>query len=251
MTSTLALTAIHAKYSLIETFRTPIAIIGSAVFPTLAFLFFVVPNRAVAQNPEYATQAVISMCVFAVMVGALFSFGLGVAEKREKPWHPYLRTLPAPGVVRVFAEVLSTGLISFVSILPVVAVGGFLTAAEAPWWRILLGLVALALAGLPFMFLGIAIGYSMPMKAAIAVIQIVMFAFAFAGGLFLPPVMFADWLNTLSQFFPSRQARELVIGAVQGGPIEWWVWVGILLWTLGALALALILFRRDEGRRYR
>jgi len=62
--SVLSLTMVHAKYSLIETVRIPIAVIGTVVFPALALLFFVVPQRAVADNPEFATQAIISMSVF-------------------------------------------------------------------------------------------------------------------------------------------------------------------------------------------
>lgn len=248
--SVMRLTLLHAKYGLIETFRVPIAVIGSLVFPALALLFFVVPQRTVADDPEYATQAVISLSVFAVMSNALFSFGLTIAENREKPWDPYLRTLPAPGVARVFAQVISTGTLGVVAIIPVVAVGGLLTAAEAPPWRILAGLIALAAAGLPFMLIGTFIGYALPFKAAIAVVQIVMFAFAFIGGLFIPPVMFAPWLDAISQFTPSRQAREFVIWAVEGGDLAWWVWVGILVWTALSLLVALILFRRDEGRRY-
>jgi ABC-2 type transport system permease protein len=38
---------------------------------------------------------------------------------------------------------------------------------------------------------------------------------------------------------------------VQGGEVQGWVWVGILLWTIALVVLALVLFRRDEGRRYR
>ena len=92
---------------------------------------------------------------------------------------------------------------------------------------------------------------SVAFKAAIAVVQIVMFSFAFIGGLFLPPLFFAPWLDAVSQFTPSRHARELVIWAVQGGRLVWWVWVGILVWTAISLALALLLFRRDQGKRYR
>jgi ABC-2 type transport system permease protein len=248
--SVVRLTLLHAKYGLIETFRVPIAVIGSFVFPALALLFFVVPQRAVADSPEFATQAVISLSVFAVMSNALFSFGLTIAENREKPWDPYLRTLPAPGVARVFAQVISTGALGIVAIIPVVAVGGLLTAAEASPWRILAGLVALAAAGLPFMLIGTSIGYALPFKAAIAVVQIVMFGFAFIGGLFLPPMLFAPWLDAISKFTPSRQARELVIWAVEGGDLSWWMWVGILVWTAVSLLAALALFRRDEGRRY-
>ncbi|PJJ72824.1 ABC-2 type transport system permease protein [Diaminobutyricimonas aerilata] len=249
--SALALTLVHAKYSLLETARVPIAIIGSLVFPALSLLFFVVPNRAVADDPVFATQAVISLSVFAVLANGLFGFGLTIAENREKPWDPYLRTLPAPGISRVLAHVLSTGVLALVSIVPVIVIGGAFTAAEASFGRVLLGMLALAVAALPFMFAGICIGYAMPAKAAIAVVQVVMFGLAFGGGLFLPPQLFAEWLDILSRFLPSRHAREFVVWAVQGGDLEWWVVVGIAAWTIVLLALALVLFRRDEGRRYR
>jgi ABC-2 type transport system permease protein len=249
--SLVRITALHAKYTLLETFRIPIAVIGSLVFPALALLFFVVPNRAVADDPAFATQAVISLAVFAVMSNGLFSFGLTIAENREKPWDPYLRTLPASGVARVLAQVFSTGALGLVAILPVLVVGGLLTAATAPPLRVVAGLIALAISAVPFMLIGICIGYAMPMKAAIAVVQVVMFGLAFGGGLFLPPQIFADWLNAISRFFPTRQAREFVIWAVQGGSLEWWAWVGIIVWTAVLFGLALVLFRRDEGRRYR
>jgi ABC-2 type transport system permease protein len=249
--TTLRLAAVHGKYQLLETMRVPIAIISALAFPALALLFFVVPQEVVAANPLYATQAVVSLSVFAVMSNALFSFGLGIAEDREKPWDPYLRTLPAPGVSRVLGYVFSTGLIGLVAVLPVIAIGGLFTAAEASVGGIVGGVLAIIVSALPFMLIGVCVGYSLPAKAAIAVVQIVMFGFAFAGGLFLPPQMFAPWLDTLSTFFPSRQARELVIWAVQGGDLHPWVWLGMLAWIIGTAALALFLFRRDEGRRFR
>lgn len=249
--SALGLAVLHARYSLLETMRVPIAVIGSLVFPALALVFFVVPQRTVAENPEFATQAVISLSVFAIMSNSLFSFGISISEDREKPWDPYLRTLPVPGISRVLAYVFSIGLMGVAAIIPVIVIGALFTAAQASIPGMLLGLLALTVSALPFMLIGIAIGYSMPSKAAIAVIQIVMFGFAFVGGLFLPPVMFAPWLDTVSKFFSTRQAREFVIWAVQGGELEPWVWVGILAWTAVMLAIALVLFRRDEGRRYR
>lgn len=245
------LVLLHAKYGLIETLRVPMAVIGTVAFPALALLTFVVPQRQIADDPVAATQAVISLSVFAIMSNALFSFGLTIAENREKPWDPFLRTPPAPGIARILAQVLSSGALGMVAILPVVVVGAVLTAAEASVLGIVLGLAALAVSGLPFMFAGISIGYALPFKAAIAVIQIVMFGLAFIGGLFLPPFLFADWLDRVSMATPTRQARELVIAAVEGTAPEWWVWAGIAGWTALLLMLALLLFRRDEGARYR
>lgn len=250
--TTMQLAALHARYSLIETVRIPIAIIGTMVFPALALLFFVVPQSEVANNPLYATQAVISLSVFAIMANSLFSFGITISEDREKPWDPYLRTLPAPGLARILAHIFSTGLLGFVSIFPVVIVGATLTEAQATIPHLLAALVALAICSLPFMLIGTAIGYSMPSKAAIAVVQVVMFGFAFAGGLFLPPVAFADWLDSVSKFFPSRQAREVVIWAGTGdGSLAAWMWLGLIGWMAGTLVLALWLFRRDQGQRFR
>ena len=249
--SVATLSLVHAKYSLLETMRVPISVIGTLVFPTLSLLFFVVPQPAIAQDAEYATQAVISMSVFSVMVGNLFSFGLGIAENRSKPWDPYLRTLPAPGIVRVLGHIFSTGLMSLVALVPLLLVGGLLTAATATPVQLVFGLLAVAVASLPFALLGICIGYAMSMKAAIAVIQVTFFALAFGGGLFLPPALFPDWLNAISQFLPSRMARDFVIWAVEGGDLAPLTWIGLLVWVFGLLAIALVLFRRDEGRRYR
>ena len=249
--STVRLGMLHTKYNLLETVRVPMAVIGPVVFPALSFLFFVVPQRAVVENPEWATQSVIQLAVFAVMANALFGYGLTIAQARETPWEPYLRTLPASGGARMIGQVFATGALGIVAVIPLLVLGAVLTKAEADPAGIALGFLALALTSLPFVFIGIAIGYAMPFKAAIAVIQIVMFGFAFAGGLFLPPQMFAEWLDTLSQFLPSREARELVIWAVQGGELPLLELVGAIVWTVLLVVLCLVLYRRDEGRRYR
>ena len=64
------------------TVRAPMAGPGPVAFPALALLFFVVPQGAVRDDPSAATQSVIAMGVFAIMVGNLFSFGLSIAAAR-------------------------------------------------------------------------------------------------------------------------------------------------------------------------
>jgi len=250
MTSTLALATVHARYNLLETVRIPIAVIGTAVFPSLAFLFFVVPNTQ-GISPAGATQAVIALSVFSLCVGNLFNFGLAIAESREKAWDPYLRTLPATGAARILGHLLATGGLSLVSLLPLVLLGAWLTPATATPLAMLAGLVALAVTALPFMLMGITIGFAMPSKAAIAVIQVLFFTLAFGGGLFLPPHMLPGWLDGISHWLPTRHARELTIWAVQGGELPVWALVGTIAWTVGLAILALVLHRADEGRRYR
>lgn len=248
--SLIRFTALYAKYSLIETYRIPMAWIGNLVFPALALCFFVLPQRSVADNPTYATAAVISMATFAIMTSSLFGFGMGVAQNRERPWDAYQRTLPAPALARILSEVFSTGLVGIVAVIPLVVIGKLFTAATVPVPNLLLAYLVLVLCALPFMFMGICVGYAFSARAAIAVVQILMFAMAFGGGLFLPPQLFPDWLDTLSQALPSRQAREIVIWAAQGVDVNGWLVVGLIAWTAALLWLALLLFRRDQTRRF-
>lgn len=249
--STLALAAVHTKYNLIETVRIPIAIIGSIVFPTLAFCMFVLPQRYVADDPEMATAAVASMVVFAFMAAGLFSIGLDLAEQRSKPWAPYLRTLPGAPAARIIGLIAATVVIALVAMIPLLVVGALFTAAEIAPLNLLAAIGLVVVTAIPSMLIGVIIGTACGPKAAIAVTQVVMFLLAFGGGLFLPPVMFPDWLNAASMVLPVRQAREIVIATAIGAEIPLWAVLGIAAWTVALAVIAIWLARRDEGRRYR
>lgn len=103
----------------------------------------------------------------------------------------------------------------------------------------------------PFLLLGLAIGYALSAKAAIAVVQAVLFPLAFAGGLFLPPAAFPAWLDTVSLALPSRAARDLVVQVTTGFAGSATALPVLLGWTAVFAALAVLAYRRDEGRRFR
>lgn len=249
--STARLTVVHAKYTLLETARVPIAIIGGLVFPALSLLFVVVPQRAVADDPVFASQAVISLVVFALLANSLFGFGLNISEAREKPRGPVPARASRPRAVAGARP----------GVLDRAARARLDPSGDRDRGASYRG------DGGPLAQSRGAGGARRRLAAVYVPRHCDRLLDAVEGrhrgrsggdvwacvwrGLFLPPFLFADWLNALSQFLPSRQAREFVIWAVQSGEPEPWVWVGILLWTAGSLALALVLFRRDGGRRYR
>ncbi len=249
--STMRLAAVHTTYNLLETMRVPIAVIGSIVFPSLAFCLFVLPQRAVVEDPEIATAAVASMVVFAFMSAGLFSIGLDLADQRAKPWAPYLRTLPGSPAARIIGLMACTLIIAAAAMMPLLLIGGILTAAR-PAAPALLSAIALVVAtAIPSALIGVIIGTTCGPKAAIAVTQVAMFLLAFGGGLFLPPQLFPQWLDVASALLPVRQAREIVVGAALGTGAPSWAIAGIVGWTIMLGALAVWLYRRDEGRRYR
>ncbi|WP_019135542.1 ABC transporter permease [Cellulomonas massiliensis] len=242
---------LHARLGFVETVRIPIAVIGNLAFPALALLFFVVPQRAVAENPLYATAAVVQLGVFAVMSTCMFSFGAGVAEDRQMPFDPFVRTLPAGPLPRLTGRVLNGVGWSYVSVVPIVLVGWLLTAAALTWaqagWSVLLVLAA----AVPFVLLGLAIGYRLSSKAAIAVVQAIVFPLAFAGGLFMPPEAFPAWLDALSRALPTRALRDLTVQMVTGVEAYALALPVLLGWTFVFGLLAVLAYRADEGRRFR
>lgn len=256
--SQLTLIRAHTKAHILEQLRIPVAVISSTIFPALALLFFVIPQQATVQDPVASLTAVAQLALFGVMSAFLFNYGIGVAEDRANPWSSYLRTLPAGPFPSTIARALTAMLFAFLALIPVLVLGATLTSASEafttgllPWWTIPLSVMVWLLCGLPFLALGLFIGYLCTSKVAIAVTQVVFFPLAFAGGMLLPPFLFPDWLNTLSLFLPSRAARDISVQVFTGGPVEVLSLLTITAWTLLLGALAVWANRRDQGRRFR
>lgn len=245
------LAVLHARLGFLETIRIPIAVIGNLLFPALALLFFVVPQSEVAGDPVSATAAVAQLGTFAVMSTCLFSFGAGIAEERALPFDPYLRTLPAGPGPRLTGRVLNGLIWAYFALVPVVLVGWLLTAASLDWLQALQSVLLVVGVAVPFLLLGLAIGYRMSAKAAIAVVQAVLFPLAFAGGLFLPPDAFPHWLDVFSKALPSRAVRDLVVQVTAGVDAYPLALPVLLAWTVLFAVLALLAYRSDEGRRFR
>ncbi len=250
-TSPLRLAALHARYQVLETIRVPIAVIGNMLFPALAMFFFVVPQESVAGNPVAATGAVGQLGMFAVMSTCLFTYGAGVAEDRQQPFDPYLRTLPAGAGPRMVGRVVNGAAFALLGLLPLVLIAWLFTDATVTGGRLVAGVLVIAAAALPFLLLGMAVGYSMSAKAALPVVQVLLFPLAFAGGLFMPPEAFPDWLDGLSTALPSRAGRDLLVQALTGDPAPATSVPVLVAWGALFAALAVWAYRRDEGRRFR
>lgn len=246
----LRLVVLHSRLQVLETLRTPIAVISSMLFPVLSYLFFVAP-QPFADEVDAATAATAQLAVFAVASVCLFSFGAGVAEDRALPWDGYLRTLPAGPLPRFAGRLVAALLLSFLGLVPLLLAAATLTAAQLPLLRWPGAVAALVAAAVPLLGLGLTVGYSMTAKAAVAVAQVLLFPLAFGGGLFLPPDTFPAWLDAVSLGLPTRAGRDLLIWATVGDPAPASTVPVLLAWQVATLAAAAWAYRRDEGRRFR
>ncbi|MGX6601558.1 ABC transporter permease [Micromonosporaceae bacterium Da 78-11] len=243
-----SLTLTHARFQLLETIRIPIAVIGSAFWPAASMLAFVVPF--VGQDPTYATYATASMITFAVMSTNLFQYGIGVAEDRVQPWDPYVRTLPAGALPRFAGRILAGLCLMVFSLLPVVLIATFFTAATVSPLAFLAAVGVTAVISMPFILMGLAIGYSLPQKAAIVVAQVLFFPLAFGGGLMTAPGGAPGFVEDLAPYLPTGGAVRLMWATVGDYPFDIGSVVSLVVWTVLLGGLALWAYRRDEGRRF-
>lgn len=244
----MSLVATHVKFQFTETIRTPMAPIGTIAFPTLIAMFFVVPFVA---GPVASTAAIAQIAVFTVMNTCLFTYGVGVADDRAQPWDPYVRTLPAGPWPRLAGRVINGLLFITLGLIPLLLAAVLFTEATISVGRLLAGIGMLLLAGLPFFFGGFSIGYALPVKAALPVAQLSFLPLGFGGGLFIPPELFAPWLNAVSQFLPTRGGRDLTVWAVTGAAPSTLALVTFGVWVVVAAISAVWAYRRDEVRRFR
>jgi ABC-2 type transport system permease protein len=247
----MTLVLLHTRYVAVETLRVPIAVVGTVMFPLLSFLFFVVPFREVSGDPAAATAAASQLALFAVFSVCLFTFGVGVAEDRSSPWEPYVRTLPVGAGPRILARLLNGVLFALLGLVPLLLAAALLTEATVTPVRAVLAAAALAVAGTPLLLMGVAVGYSLPVKAAVPVAQLLLFPLAFGGGLFIPPEAFPVWLDAASRALPTRAGRDLLIAATTDAGLPATALPVLAGWALVAAAVAVWAYRRDEGRRFR
>jgi ABC-2 type transport system permease protein len=242
----LALT--HTKFQLIELFRIPIAVIGGAFWPAAAMLAFVVPFTG--DDPVAATYATASMVTFAVMSTNLFQYGIGVAEDRAQPWDPYVRTLPAGALPRFAGRILAGLTNMTISLTPVVVIAALFTPASLSGTEFLAAIGATAVISLPFILMGLGVGYSLPQKAAIVVAQVLFLPLAFGGGLMGGPDWQPGFVGTIAPYLPTGGAVRLMWAAVGDYPFEWASAASLIGWTVALGGIAVWAFRRDEGRRF-
>lgn len=230
-----------------ETFRQPLYVVTTLLFPSMFFLFFGVPN---ATDERAALILISSFSCFAVLGVVLFQFGVSFAQDRASGWMLHLRTLPISPHTLWTAKIL-TGL--FFAVLA--SLGVMLTAVLSvdylvPPARLLSFFVSLWGGGFLFASLGIIIGLLSNPRAAVPTANLIYLPLSFAGGLWLPPDALPRLVQKVSEFLPTRHYGEVVWAAALGEPVLSRWWIGLVIYQVIFAVIAVILMKRDEGLRF-
>ncbi|MEL6543598.1 MAG: ABC transporter permease [Myxococcota bacterium] len=201
----------------LELLRAPEFIAPTLALPVAFYVLFasMVPGADAARIDMLARFG-----VFATMGPALFSFGAGVATERERGWLELLRISPAPAGAHLFSRVVATWLMTAAS-LALMYIAAFTVSGVRLPINVWAGLTVVhLLSALPFVFIGLSLGFMLSSRGAIAAANLALFGLAVVGGLWFPVRMLPSWLAQLAQLTPSyhlsEAARLLVSGSSTG-----------------------------------
>ena len=237
----------YARMESLELVRLPSFIVPTLLFPALFFLFFVVPG---APNDE-ADLLLASYVGFAFLGIAFFQFGVGIAAERTSPWEVYLRTLPVAPRTRFTGKVLSALALATASGLVVIAVALATTSAHLgplEWLSLAAGLLG---GSVPFVLLGVALGYLCGPKGALPLANLLYLSLAYLGGVWTGAGRLPTAVSLFSPYLPTREWMEILWAAAGGSAQPARYWAALAGWGVAFALLASWAYRRDEGQRFR
>ncbi|MBV9718600.1 MAG: ABC transporter permease [Candidatus Eremiobacteraeota bacterium] len=245
--NSLTLLRAHTRVAFLDLLRWPGYVVPTVAFPAMFFALFDLPfARRSAAVADFTTLAFI---VFSIVGVALYQFGVAIAQERGRPWERYLRTLAVSTTVRFSSRIVTAVLFGTMTALVVALVARAFTPLDlsfAQWLCVLLYALA---GGVPFVLIGISIGYWTSPRAAVPFATAVNLLLAYAGGLWMPPSDLPEFVQRISPYLPTRQFADL-LWSVLGNPGGGRAAAGLAIYAVAFAVIAAIGYRRDERTRY-
>ena len=245
---------LEAKYEFLKVLRMPAYCIPSLGFPLLFYVLFglAFSGRWTVAASGMTTYLIATYGAFGVMSVSLFGFGVGVATERGQGWMLQKRATPMPPMAYFAAKLAMSMLFSLLIVIELGVVGslfGGVRLSVGTW----LGLASVLVGGaLPFAAVGLALGYLCGPNSAPPVVNLILMPMAFASGLWIPIDFLPRTVQTVAYFLPGYHFAQLALGLLGASrPESPLVHLAALAaFTALGLALAVMVYRRDEGRTY-
>jgi ABC-2 type transport system permease protein len=240
------------RFEVVRLLRNPRYVAITIGFPVVfysLFLHSLQPAVHIA-GTTWNTYFMVSMASFGAMVAALNAGGTRLAAERASGWTRQLRVTPLPAWSYITTKIAASILIAL-PVICVVELTGLLVGGVrlglGPWAALTAVLWA---STLPFVVLGVLVGFVASSETAYPLVTALMFLLSFFGGLFTPVGNLPTVLRYVAAFLPSFHQASLG-WAVVAGRAPGLGDTGILF----AYALVLVLtvtlrYRAEESRAF-
>jgi len=245
--------ATFIKRSLIHTLRTPDVVVMAIALPVILMLLFTfVFGGAIEEDGTYVNYVVPGIILLCAGFGAA-SVATDVANDMTTGIIDRFRTMPLRASAVVTGHVVASLLRNLVATIVVIGVAvavGFRPTASPVEWILMLGLVAVYILAITYLFAAIGLAASSP-EAAGGYGFILMFL-PYLSSAFVPVDTMPEWLQWVARQQPLTPIIETIRGLLLGtelGDSGWLalMWCGLIL--VVAIVWTSVLFRAKAGRR--
>ena len=236
------------RFEMASWLREPAAVVLNMAYPLIMLGFFLVST-----DIRTDSAAAISLLGYLSLVGVLMvclNFPAnGIPEARESDFYAFSRTLPIGAAPRLIAWTVAPIACGLISAASTFIIATLVSAAEPSVmdFAIIIG-VSLVLA-VPITLLGLALGFILPKKTSLAVSLTIAFSMILFGGISGIPL--PSIVETISHALPSGAAGHIIASHLNASDFDWRNIVVLIAWTVIGILAVFLLYRRDEGRRFR
>ena len=206
--------------------RYPTFLLGVLLFPCL--VVFLQPMEGLDKKIELRFFAGISLLTFAIE-----RIGNIVATERSEGWLKLLRVSPLPPIVYFAAKIIVSLVILVVNLLLIIFLGGRRIGVEENFGRWLIIFSSLIIGIIPFIILGLALGYLFKPKSVNMITGLSIPIAFFTCGLPLPVPKYVQDLIPFSPFYNYSQLVQWSAGIKSYDNhgflhLLWLVWAGCI-----------------------
>ena len=196
---------------ILKTVRAPEFIVPTLMIPMVFYALF---GILIADSNKNAVYLLATYGIFAVMGPSIFGFGVSVANERDRGWLQIKRASPSHAINYICAKVITTVLFATLALMPVYLIAGLfgdVTLTRSTW---ILLYISHILAVLPFILIGLSLGFSFGSNGTVAISNIVFLGLSIFGGLWFPVSIFPNLMQKLATFTPSYHLSQLSLAVV-------------------------------------
>lgn len=202
----------HVVLQLRIGFRDWAYMFSSIFLPAGLYWFFAVPESGNAFAAQFMTA---SFCAFAFYGVVFLQYAINTAQEKESAWSLYLNTLPIREHLFIFSRLITSVILGALACGLIYSVSQLTTPSELSFPVFLQMVAYLTLGGLPFLLMGLAVGQLFNPRAVVPVASFLHLVLSFAGGLWKPPEILPEALQSITPWLPTYH-------------------YGILAWSLGS-----------------
>lgn len=220
-------------------------------FPVLFYILFLnnhTPAKVVDGTVPWRIYLMVTMCSFGALVTGLNAAGTRLSGERASGWARHLRATPLPAWSHVATKVA----VSMLVVLPVVVL---VEVVGMGFGGVHLGLLAwleltllLWVTALPFVVLGVFVGFMTNAETAYPIVTVLMFVLGYFGGLFTPVSRMPHALQSVARVLPTFHQTSLGLALLDGRPLSSEHWLVLAGYAVGLGGVVVWRHRFEESR---